>query len=241
VRVPRHLWLTLFAVAALAVLVSLGVWQLRRLAWKQDLIERVTAAASAEPRPLEAALRGGGNLHFVRVRAACPGLDRAPFVELYAVVDGQAGTRLISACPTQGGEYGSVLVDRGFVADTVSWRPPQDGGAEPVEVTGVLQASGPASPVAADDDPARGRFYTRAVPSIAAALKAPRPAPVFLMAETPTADSAALRPLPTSPDLPNRHLEYALTWFGLAGALVAVYAAVLIQDRRRARAPAMSG
>jgi surfeit locus 1 family protein len=232
----RRLWLTLFTLAALAVLVGLGVWQLQRLAWKRDLLERVEAARSAPPEPLEAVLRSGGDLDYVRVRAVCPGLRDGPFVELYAVVDGQAGTRLISACPLPGGPYGSVLVDRGFVADTISWRPAGVPGGEPMEVVGVLQRPVAAAAVAAKDDPAHRRFYARAVAPMAEVLGAERPAPVFLMAETPSAASAALKPMPLPVNLPNRHLEYAVTWFGLAAALVGVYAAMLFNDRRRRRA-----
>ncbi|RYF92320.1 MAG: SURF1 family protein [Caulobacteraceae bacterium] len=48
---------------------------------------------------------------------------------------------------------------------------------------------------------------------------------VSVAAETPP--DPALSPSPTPADIPNRHLEYALTWYGLAGALLAIYAAML--------------
>ena len=232
-----RLWLTLFTLAALSLLIALGTWQLQRLAWKRDLIDRSEAALRAEPRPLGAVL-SEGRFDSVRVRAVCPGLRTARFVELYAVVEGVAGSRLISACPVTDGPFGSVLVDRGFVADTVSWRPMEAPSSETVVVEGVLQRPATGSFAAAADDPANRRFFTRRVDTIAEALAAPRPAPAFLMAATPTADSSALRPMPTPMNLPNRHLENALTWYGLAAALVGVYAAVIIQDRRRARSAA---
>jgi surfeit locus 1 family protein len=63
---------------------------------------------------------------------------------------------------------------------------------------------------------------------MAQALKADNPAPYFLMAETSTnPDFPALKPAPAPADIPNNHLSYAITWFGLAGALVGVYAALL--------------
>jgi surfeit locus 1 family protein len=34
-------------------------------------------------------------------------------------------------------------------------------------------------------------------------------------------------------ELPNRHLEYALTWYGLAAALVAVFAAFAVTRWRQ--------
>ena len=63
---------------------------------------------------------------------------------------------------------------------------------------------------------------------------APQPAPVTLMAETSTnPDWKALVPAPIPTDIPNRHLEYALTWFGLAVTLVAIFG-VFVWTRRRA-------
>jgi surfeit locus 1 family protein len=67
---------------------------------------------------------------------------------------------------------------------------------------------------------------------MAAALKAPRPAPFVLMAETASnPDWQSLIPAPIPADIPNRHLEYALTWYGLAAALLGVYAAMLFRRR----------
>ncbi|HEY9218358.1 MAG TPA: SURF1 family cytochrome oxidase biogenesis protein, partial [Phenylobacterium sp.] len=72
------------------------------------------------------------------------------------------------------------------------------------------------------------RWFRRDIPEMAAALGAPHPAPVFLMAETSSnPEWAALKPRPLPTEIPNRHLEYALTWFGLAAALIGVYAAML--------------
>ena len=48
------------------------------------------------------------------------------------------------------------------------------------------------------------------------------------MAETASnPEWAALKPAPIPTDIPNNHLSYAITWFGLAAALVGVYAALL--------------
>ena len=63
---------------------------------------------------------------------------------------------------------------------------------------------------------------------MAAALGAPRPAPVMLLAETSSnPEFAALVPSPIPAAISNRHMEYALTWFGLAAALIGVYGALL--------------
>ena len=93
--------LTIATAIALVVLAVLGVWQLQRLAWKEDLLARI-AALQAEPArpigPVLAAMASGADTGFTRVAVDCPGLGAAPFVELYAVRDSGAGVRLISAC-----------------------------------------------------------------------------------------------------------------------------------------------
>jgi surfeit locus 1 family protein len=67
---------------------------------------------------------------------------------------------------------------------------------------------------------------------MAKALNAAEPAPLFLMAETSTNPGwKALDPAPLPLHIPNRHLEYALTWYGLAAVLLGVYAAMLFRRR----------
>lgn len=230
------LGLTVATGIALAILIALGVWQLQRLAWKQDLITRLEALAAAPGRPAAQVLERlavGDDVNFTRVVASCPGLAEAPFVELYAMREGQAGSRLISACAVSAGGYRTLLVDRGFVGDTVSARPPvSPGSTRPLMVTGVLRTPDPASRFAPPNAPPR--FFTRDPVAMATALGASAPAPMFLMAETVvTPGFPALTPAPMPAELPNRHLEYALTWFGLAAALLGVYAALLLRGWRR--------
>ena len=228
--------LTITVVISFALLVGLGVWQLQRLKWKEGILAHVAALQTA--RAVEAGqvldrAANGADVDFTRVTADCPGLATAPFLELYAIHDiggrGQAGVRLISACPVESAAYRTVLVDRGFVPDTVSARPKVDAAARtPLQVTGILRRPDRPSPFAPKNRP--GRWFFRDIPAMAGALHATEPAPVFLFAETPTAPGfAALDPAPLPANIPNRHLEYALTWFGLAAALLGVYAAALFR------------
>lgn len=236
-RGRRPVWLTVAVTVSLAILIGLGFWQLRRLEWKRDLLERIDQLQSAEARPANVVLSGakaGDDVNFLRVRAACPGLDRAPFLELYVVIDGQAGWRLVSECRLSNAAYGSILVDRGFVSDAVSDRPLIEVGAvNPVLIEGVLRKPDPRTAVAPPDEPEAGRWYSRDVGAMASALGAPDPAPYFLMAETSSNPNwSALRPVALPVGLSNRHLEYALTWFGLAAALVGVWLAFLRSRQR---------
>lgn len=227
--------LTVAVGISLAILIGLGTWQLQRLAWKEHLLQRIAALQAAPAQPLGVVLdrvAQGGDADFTRVKVSCPGLTAAPFLELYSVRDGQAGSRLISACAASAG-YRSILVDRGFVADTVSARPAVDPRASiPVELVGVLRKPEPGNAFSPPNRP--DRWYTRDVAAMAAQLRAPDPAPLFLMAETATNPKwKALLPAPLPAEIPNRHLEYALTWYGLAAALLGVYAAMLFKRRTK--------
>ena len=226
--------LTIAVAIALAILVGLGTWQLQRLAWKRDVLDRIAALEAAPAQPIEAVLERlaagaeprPGHVAVTRVKSAS-----APFLELYSVRDGQAGSRLISACRVANGRYGTVLVDRGFVGDTISARPPVRADGTPVTVTGVLRQPEPGNAFSAPNQP--GRWHTRDVAAMAAQLKASAPAPLFLMAETSSnPEWKALVPAPIPSEIANRHLEYALTWYGLAGALLGVYAAMLFRRRK---------
>jgi surfeit locus 1 family protein len=227
--------LTIAAAVALAILLGLGVWQLRRLRWKEALLAHVAALQTARPQPLAGALAAaarGQDAAFARATVVCSGLAHAPFLEVYDLRDGQVGARLVSACAVATGPYGSILVDRGFAPDTAPARPRIDpADRAPVEVTGVLRR------------PERGNFMTPAnrpghwflhdPAAMAAALGAARPAPLILFAETRiNPELPALKPAALPPEIPNNHFQYALTWFGLAGALAGVYAAALFRRLR---------
>lgn len=226
--------LTIAVAIALAILVALGTWQLQRLRWKQDLLAHVAALQAAPAQPLGPVLdrlAAGQDTDLTRVRVTCPGLARAPAVELYGLHKGRAGVRLISACRLAGAAYDSVLVDRGFVADTISARPAADpSDTAPVEVTGVLRRPEPGNRFSPPNTPKL--WYTRDVAGMAASLGAAKPAPLTLMAETTTnPEFTALVPAPLPAEIRNSHLEYALTWYGLAAALLGVYAAMLFRRR----------
>ena len=229
--------LTLAAAIALAILIGLGIWQIQRLAWKQDLLARVAALQAAPARPLGPILetvRRGADVDYTRVVVNCPGLAAAPTLELFSVRDTGAGLRLISACKVADGGYGSILVDRGFIADTVSSRPPVNpADVTPLRMVGVLRTPDRPTFVTPKNELAANHWYSRDVAAMARALGVAAPAPLMLMAETSTNPGwKALLPAPLPAEIPNRHLEYALTWFGLAIALVGVYAALLWKRRQ---------
>ncbi|HEY1073084.1 SURF1 family protein [Brevundimonas sp.] len=220
--------LTVLAVLLLGVLLALGVWQVQRMQWKEGLIDGAEAAADKPPVPLAEALKAG-NPEFRRVILTCRGLSAAPFVELQSIENSDAGVRLVSACAVEGGP--TLLVDRGFVSAEVSARPPVNAAdAMPVVIAGVLRRA--PAPSALTPPPAEGRFYGRDAEAMARALKVEGPIATFTVFATTSTnpDWAALKPSAPPAAFSNNHLGYALTWFGLAAALIAFYVVLL---RRR--------
>lgn len=225
----RFPWmLTVLTTAAIALLIGLGVWQVQRLRWKEGLIAKAEAASTRPPEPLDAVL-AGGDVEFRKAMMVCPGLATAPYVELQSIHDGQPGVRLISAC-RPAGRQDVLLVDRGFVADGQGGRPRVLASTLPLVLVGELRVTPP--PPALAPPPANGRFYARDTAAMATALGVTgqvRPETVFaLTAINPEVPAV----VPSAPPaaFSNNHFGYALTWFGLAIALVGFYVAIL---RRR--------
>ena len=222
--------LTVTVTIAMAILIGLGVWQIKRLAWKTQLLAEITAAQTAEAAPLAQAL-ALPMPDFHRVSLVCPGLATADFVTVHAILDtsgganGVQGRRLMSPCPL--GDNKSILVDRGFIPDETTANPPVLAGAVPVALTGVLTKGGQRTFLT---PPPSGRlFFSRDLPAMAKALGVDANQTYFVAAETQTnPDFPALKPVPLPLDIPNNHFQYALTWFGLAAALLAIYAAKLL-------------
>jgi surfeit locus 1 family protein len=218
-------------VIGLAVLVSLGLWQLERRQWKEGLIAAIAARATAQPIPLSEAserIRSGLDVEYLRVRARGHFLnDKERFFYATDPVLGP-GYHVYTPLEVAGGNA-VLFVNRGFVPEAL--RAP--GTREPgrvqgeAEVTGLLRVPRKKGFFVPDNDPAANMWYwpdlaglVRSVfegsapPYVAAVLEAEAPAP----GGWPRGGATRLV-------LPNRHLEYAITWFGLAVALLSVFVA----------------
>ncbi|QDH71393.1 SURF1 family protein [Marilutibacter alkalisoli] len=225
-----------FAVAlaiAFAGFTALGVWQVKRLAWKLDLIERVEsrvhAPPVAAPGPAEWAHVDAASheyLHVVLEGRFLPGLD----AKVQAVTELGAGFWLLAPFETADG--GIVLINRGFVPpDRVGeTAPPAD-----TRMTGLLRISEPGGAFLRDNDPANDRWYSRDVQAIATARGLREVAPYFVDAgRNPDADVGAPVGGLTVVRFRNHHLVYALTWFALALMSAAAFV-YLLRDARRGR------
>lgn len=219
----RLLWPTLITATGVAVLASLGTWQIQRLHWKEALIVAMEARG-AEPI-LESVPSGAEPeaIEYRRIRLAGSfSHDKEMYLQS-RVRNGVAGLHVIT--PLVLGERGTVLVDRG-------WVPPEKGDPEtrpegqvegPVVVEGVIRLDPQPGPFTPDNRPDANQWF-RMDTSAMGAQAGFEVLPFYITATTgaapggfPIADEAA------GVRIVNNHLQYALTWYGLAVALIAVY------------------
>lgn len=214
---------TLFVVPGLALLIGLGVWQIARLHQKETLIAAVQAGFNSAPQPLNELLAGGAahaEWHHVRVSGRFLN-DK----EQYLFAQGPMGaTGVQVVTPFVQPDSGIILVDRGFVPDSL--RDPaqrlQGQIAGLVSLTGVLRLPEKPGPFTPAPDLKTRLWFVRDVPAIAKAAGV-SVLPVLIDADaTPNPGGWPLGGQ-TRIDIPNDHLQYAVTWFALALALLGVY------------------
>ena len=239
-RSPRSLralvvMLTICALAC-AGFVALGVWQVERLAWKKALIARVDRNVHGAPVPAPGPAQWAGlsrDDEYRRVQVHGR-LDYEREALVAATTALGQGYWVLTPLQAQEGFW--VLVNRGFVPSEARERVPQ--GALEETVTGLLRLSEPGGRLLQENDPGYGRWYSRDVAAIAAQQRlAGAVAPYFVDQVAGPGETGWPRPGLTVLQFRNDHLVYALTWFALAAMMAAAIGYLLLDDRRRRRAP----
>lgn len=229
----------LVTLLGVAVTVTLGIWQVERLAWKEDLIARLRTRLAAAPVPLPI------RAEWPRLDAAQAEFERVEFTATFlhdkeALVytagaglhEGPTGPGYWVFTPARLADGATLLVNRGFVPegrqDPVSRRDGLVTGS--VEITGVLRWPEARSVFTPADAPDRNLWFARDPDSIARAKGVSVPV-FYVEQEAPPPPGGLPRAGPLRPNLPNNHLGYALTWFGLAAGVIAVFVAWALRGR----------
>ncbi len=233
---------TVFTHAGVVILIGLGIWQLDRKVWKENLIATVTARLERSPEALPAPAG------WTRLTAAADEYRHVTFpAEFLAGQEALVYTAGSAFRPdVQGAGYwvfaparlagGSiVLVDRGFVpADRKDAATRTQGAPQGiVDIVGVMrwpEARGMFTPA---DEPQNNVWYLRDSTAIATAKKWNTAAPFYIEQEAPVPPGGSPKPGKLEVALPDNHLQYAITWFGLALGLAGVYAVWLSGRLRR--------
>ncbi len=224
----------LAALVALAILTGLGTWQLQRMAWKEDLIAQIEARAYGEPGaivpeadwPVWRADRD--EYRKVRVTGTFLHQFEAP---VYGLAPGERQGAPIQGyyilTPLKLPSGGTVIVNRGFVPTDLK-DPETRAQAQPqgeVTVTGLVRAPEIRNTFTPADDPSKNTWFARDPQAIAAARKLERVAPFLVDADASPNPGGWPRGGQTPLTLPNNHLQYAVTWFGIALTLIGVFTA----------------
>lgn len=214
---------------------ALGVWQVQRLAWKQELIRqvdaRIHAAPVAAPPPRQAVTREADQYRRVVVSGR---FDHRNEALVKAVTDLGPGYWVLTPLTTDRGF--TVLINRGFVPS--ERQKPTDRAAGQVQgqttIVGLLRLSEPDGGFLRDNDPAGDRWFSRDVAGIASARGLQGPvAPYFIDADATPNLGGWPRGGLTVVRFANSHLIYALTWFGLALMSAAGFVLFAREEKRR--------
>lgn len=217
---------TLFAVPVVLLCLGLGAWQVQRLQWKEGLIAERAAATKAAPVPAPQTLADAGKLEFRPVTLDGVFLnDRELYLHAIAP-SGREGYQVLT--PLMVAEGQAVLIDRGFVPtelrDPAKRAAGQLSGTRRVSGLVRLPPSGKPNVFLPANDAARNHWFWVDLPAMAAADRLEKVAPYYIDADaTPNPGGWPKGGADLLPELPNHHLQYVITWFALAAAMVVIY------------------
>jgi surfeit locus 1 family protein len=203
-----------------AILLSLGIWQVQRLAWKEAMLAEIEQQIRAEPVPLfDQPLE-----EFQPVTALGEILGPEAHVLTSRKPEG-VGFRVVSVFETEGRR---ILLDRGFVpeAEKDAPRPPTS-----VQISANFRTVDEKDAFTPEPDLAANFWFARDVPQLAAALGTE---PILLILRDTSEPDPPVRPWPVdTAGISNNHLEYAVTWFSLALVWAGMTAFLLWRIRAR--------
>jgi cytochrome oxidase assembly protein ShyY1 len=241
----RRVAFVLFTFGMVAVLIGLGVWQLQRRAEKHALItaldERLAVAPAALPPASAWASLTPDKDEFRRVAftaSYAPLPDAMVYSSGSAVRDDISGPGAWAFLPARLASGETVAVNAGFVQNTMQDRAEQDRATrrlvtgQPVTLTGYLRFPERPGMFTPGENAGKRLWFARDVPSMARALGWGPIAPFYIDLEAPLPDGGVPKPGPLHVHLKDDHLQYAITWFGLATVMTIAFGFWLRTQRR---------
>jgi surfeit locus 1 family protein len=233
---------TVFAIVGVAILIGLGVWQLDRKVWKENLIAATTTRLNRAPEdlpPRESWARLTPKRdEFSRVRFPAeflPGQEALVYSAGSAFRPDVEGSGYWVFAPARLAGGSIVIVNRGFVPLDHKGPAIRSQGAAhgSVDIVGIVRWPETRGLFTPADDLKDNVWYLRDIKAMAAAKHWANVAPFYVEQEQPVPPGGWPKPGKLVANLPDNHLQYAITWFGLALALTSVYVVWLAGRLRR--------
>jgi cytochrome oxidase assembly protein ShyY1 len=225
-----------FTLAMAIVFASLGAWQLQRRVEKHALIAALTERLATAPAPLPPASQWGALTpardEFRRVRFSASyqsGPDAMVYSSGSAVREDISGPGTWAFLPARLSSGETVVVNAGFVQNTMQDRTQQDRAVarlingQPVELTGYVRFPEKAGALTPAENITKRLWFTRDHLAMAHMLGWGEVAPFYIDLEAPVPESGIPKPGPLEVHLKDDHLQYAITWFVLAGAVLIAF------------------
>lgn len=237
--------MTIIALVMVSVLTGLGVWQLQRRDQKHALITALTERLAAAPVPLPApsgwATLNPAHDEFRRVIFTAT-FESKPDVMVYssgsALREDVSGPGTWAFMPARLPDGGTVVINAGFVQNTMQDRAQEDRAVSrlvtgaPVALTGYLRFSESAGLLTAHENRAKRLWFVRDHLAMAEAMAWGGVAPFYVDLESPVPASGVPKPGPLEVHLRDNHMQYAVTWFGLAFVVFIAFGFWLAGQRR---------
>jgi len=225
-------WPTFFTIPAIILLISLGSWQLSRLAEKTELIAQFEQRSNAAAIGINQVTEPDEAFEFQRIGVTGTYLHQSEIYLTGRTYEGNAGFHVVTPFSTS---YGVILINRGWVSEAYrepSTRPFSLTEGE-IYVEGILRLPGRKGYFVPENEPEAGFWFTLKPTEIAQFLKQEDMIKNYYIDVIRTGEIITL-PIAAEVniDVPNSHFNYALTWFGLALALIGVYLAFHHQNGR---------
>lgn len=221
----RMIWPLLFGIAGVAVLLSLGVWQVQRLHWKEGVLAAMRAELSAPPAALPGVPDPAAHNY---LPVTVTGRYLSGEIHVLTTRQGRGpGYRIVAPFETSDGRR--ILIDRGFVPERLKDAPRPPASAQ---ITGNLHWPDDLDETfTPDPDWGRNIWFARQVAPMAAALGTE---PVLLVLRQGSGGAPTVEPWPVDTSgIRNDHLQYAVTWFSLAALWAGMTGYLLWRIRRR--------
>ncbi|MEM1048810.1 MAG: SURF1 family protein [Pseudomonadota bacterium] len=243
----NYVFPSVFAACAFAVLISLGAWQVERLGWKEELIARATERPRSEPVPAPGPATWSpfdfDRYDYMPVRMT--GRFGPDEVHVYMALTSPRGPRggqgYWVVAPFETVDGWTVVVNRGFVPEShkdPSTRPSDASSDGEQTLVGLIRRPGLGNRFTPENDIAKNVWYARDPAAIGQhfGIAADRLAPYSVdLVAAMTPPGGLPQAGETRQSFSNNHLQYAVTWFGLAATLVGVYGFFMLARFRAAR------